>query len=334
MATFVAIRNKKQSRAAMLGTLRYILQEKKISRDGLLYASAQDCTPATSYLEMLTTKRSYGKTDGRQFFHFVQSFSDEDALTPGEVNRIGLEFAARQFPGYEVVVATHCDTGHLHNHFLVNSVNWQTGKKLHQSPETLQEHRRVNDEICLAHDLHVLKPEDKKQKKKRMKPGEYQAALRGESWKFKLIKAIEEALELSLTREDFIANMEYEGYSVCWTDSRKYVTYTTPEGRKCRDRSLHDDTYLKENLEKLFVYRQETGFIPGSQEPPQGWLSEITEVASDAVRLGRSLEQLDAAPLIPMTHTLTDSRQRQREKLKKLAQGHKLQSEQEQTQRF
>lgn len=332
MATFVAIRNKKQTRAAMLGTLRYILQEKKISRDGLLYASGQDCTAATSYLEMMTTKQSYGKTDGRQYFHFVQSFSDEDTLMPGEANQIGLEFAARQFPGYEVVVATHCDTGHLHNHFLVNSVSWQNGKKLHQTPESLREHRQVNDQICLAHDLHVLEPQEKRQKKKRMKPGEYQAALRGESWKFTLIKAIEEALELSLTREDFIANMEYEGYSVCWTDSHKYITYTTPEGRKCRDRSLHDDTYLKENLEKLFVYRQETGFIPGSQEPPQGWLCAITEVASDAVRLGRSLEQLDTPAQLPTAHAMTDSRQRQREKLKKLAQGHKLQSEQEQEQ--
>lgn len=334
MATFVAIRNKKQTRAAMLGTLRYILQEKKISRDGLFYASAQDCTVSTSYLEMLTTKQSYGKTDGRWYFHFVQSFSDEDALTPEEVNQIGMEFASRQFPGYEVVVATHCDTGHLHNHFLVNSVNWQSGKKLHQSPETLLEHRQANDQICLAHGLHVLEPQGKRQKKKRMKPGEYQVALRGESWKFELIKAIEEALELSLTRGDFIANMEYEGYSVCWTDSRKYVTYTTPEGRRCRDRSLHDDTYLKENLEKLFVYRQAIGFIPGTSEPPQGWLADLGEAASDAVRLGRSLEQLGAPPPSVTAQAMTDSRQRQREMLKKLAQGHKLQSEQEQTQTF
>lgn len=332
MATFVAIRNKKQTRAAMLGTLRYILQEKKICRDGLFYASAQDCTAATSYLEMLTTKQSYGKTDGRWYFHFVQSFSDEDALTPGEVNQIGLEFAAEQFPGYEVVVATHCDTGHLHNHFLVNSVSWQSGKKLHQSPETLREHRRVNDQICLAHGLQVLPPLGKRQRKKRMKPGEYQAAQRGESWKFTLIKAIEEALELSLTREDFIANMEYEGYSVSWSDSRKYVTYTTPEGRRCRDRSLHDDTYLKDNLEKLFAHRQATGFVPGTPEPPQGWLADLGDVAADAVRLGRSLEQLGAPPPPAAVQAPTDSKQRQREKLKKLALGHKLQSEQEQEQ--
>lgn len=332
MATFTAIRNKKQTKAAMLGTLRYILQEKKISRDGRLHAGAQDCTVATSYLEMMTTKQSHRKTDGRWYFHFVQSFAEEDALTPEEANQIGLEFAAKQFPGYEVVVATHCDTEHLHNHFLVNSVGWQSGKKLHQTPETLLEHRRVNDEICLAHGLQVLPLQKKLQRKKWMKPGEYRAAMRGESWKFTLIKAIEEALELSLTREDFIANMEYEGYSVSWSDSRKYITYTTPEGQKCRDRSLHDDTYLKDNLEKLFAYRQANGFIPGTPEPPQGWLTDAGVLASDAVRLGRSLEQLGAAPPHPATHAPTDSRQRQRERLKKLAQGHKLQSEQEQEQ--
>lgn len=339
MATFVAIRNKKQSKVAMLGTLKYILQEKKISRDGLLYASGLDCTVPTSYLEMVTTKQSYGKTDGRWYFHFVQSFPAEDSLTPEQANRIGMEFAARRFPGHEVVVATHCDTDHLHNHFLVNSVSWQSGKKLHQSPETLREHRQVNDEICLSYGLHVLQPQDKKQKKKRMKSGEYQAALRGESWKFQLIKAIEEALELSLTREDFITNMEYEGYSVCWTDSRKYITYTTPEGKKCRDRSLHDDTYLKENLENLFAHRQATGFIPGTPEPPQGWLSDLVpsealagEVFSDALTLGKDVAQMTDTSPAAMPYSHTDNKQQQREKLKKLAQGHKLQSEQEQEQ--
>ena len=66
---------------------------------------------------------SFKKTDGRQFYHFVQSFSEDDNLTPEEANTIGVEFAQKQFPDFEVLVATHIDTDHLHNHLVVNSVS-------------------------------------------------------------------------------------------------------------------------------------------------------------------------------------------------------------------
>ncbi len=150
---------------------------------------------------MMTTKKRFHKTDGRQFYHFVQSFPEEDDLTPQEANAIGLELAAREFPDFEVVVATHMDTGHLHNHLVVNSVNCVDGKKLHQNAADLQAHRNVNDEICLKYGLSVLEKAKRHDKKKRMKPSEYQAGLRGESWKLDLIHAINEALEYAFDRE-------------------------------------------------------------------------------------------------------------------------------------
>ena len=138
---------------------------------------------------------AYNERQGRQFYHFVQSFPEEDDLTPQEVNAIGLELASREFPDFEVVVATHLDTGHLHNHLVVNSVNCADGKKLHQNAADLQAHRNANDEICLKHGLSVLEKAKRHEKKKRMKPGEYQSGLRGESWKLDLIYVINEALE-------------------------------------------------------------------------------------------------------------------------------------------
>ena len=153
---------------------------------------------------MMTAKKRFRKTDGRQFYHFVQSVPEEDNLTPQEVNAIGLEFAAREFPDFEVVVATHLDTGHLHNHLVVNSVSCADGKKLHQNAADLQAHRDVNDEIRLKHGLSVLEKAKQHEKKKRMKPGEYQAGLRGESWKLDLIHVINEALEYADDRESFM----------------------------------------------------------------------------------------------------------------------------------
>ena len=321
MATFTAIKNKKQTAGVLGGVLKYVQQEKKTCAGGLRFITGHNCVPQSAYTEMMTTKQRFKKTDGRQFYHFVQSFAETDALTPQEANAIGLELAQRAFPGYEVVIATHVDTNHLHNHLVVNSVSCENGRKLHQNRDTLLAHRKLNDEICMAHGLQVLEEPERYPKKKRMKPGEYQAGLRNDSWKLDLIQAINEALEYATDRESFIANMEYEGYEVTWMDTRKHITFTCPNGRKCRDSSLHDETFLKENLEALFVYRQTVGFRPGSVEPDEGWMGEL---ANGFIQLGRSMERLDDLPPLPAPPTWTDSKQRRREALKKLAMGQKL----------
>ena len=208
MATFTAIRNKKQSTSVLRSVIEYVEQEKKTRWGDARLVLGHNCVPQSALTEMQMTKNRFRKTGGTQFYHFVQFFSADDDITPQEVNAIGLEFAQRQFPDFEVVVATHVDTGHLHNHMVVNSVSCVDGHKLHQSPNDLLTHRQVNDEICLAHGLHVLDECELRTKKKRMKPGEYQAGLRRDSWKLDLIQAINEALEYADDRESFIENME------------------------------------------------------------------------------------------------------------------------------
>ena len=306
MATFTAIQCKKQSASSMRGVIDYVEQEKKTRWGDAWLVTGNNCVPQSAFIEMQMTKERFRKTGGTQFYHFVQSFSAEDNVTPQEVNAIGLEFARKQFPDFEVVVATHVDTGHLHNHMVVNSVSHKDGHKLHQSYSDLLTHRKVNDEICLAHGLQVLDECDPRKKKKRMKPGEYQAGLHGDSWKLDLIQAINEALEYAITREDFIANMEIEGYEVSWSDTRKHITFTCPNGLKCRDSSLHDETFLKENLEALLLYRQATGFRPTTPEPDEGWMGEL------AIGWGQVLADLerDDEWQLPAPPTWTDSKQR------------------------
>lgn len=153
-----------------------------------------------------------------------------------------------------------------------------------------------------------------------MTPGEYHAGLREESWKLDLIYAINDALEYATDRDSFIENMELEGYQVIWTDTRKHVTFITPEGRRCRDSSLHDETFLKENLELLFAYRQATGFQPLSGEPDEGWLGQIF---SEAVQFGANLIQAMDIPADSI-HPWPESKQLRREALKRLAHGQRF----------
>ena len=177
MATFIAIKNAKQSRGSMAGAMGYVAKDEKTQWRGISLVAGHNCVPQSSYIEFLTTKKRFHKMEGRQFYHFVQSFAEEDRLSPQLANAIGVELAEKEFPDFEVLVATHIDTGHLHNHLIVNSVSCVDGKKLHQNTADLQHHRDINDKICLAHGLSVLPKSQKRSRKKRMAPGEYQAGL-------------------------------------------------------------------------------------------------------------------------------------------------------------
>ena len=237
--------------------MRYTQQDEKALWEGRHLVSGWNCTAQSALSEMQLTKERFRKTDGRQYYHFVQSFSEADGLTPQEAHAIGLKLAQREFPNFEVLVATHVDTDHLHNHLVVNSVSFQNGKKLHQSAADLQAHRLASDEICLAHGLEILPSPQKQVKQKRMGSREYRSAAKGESWKVRLMDTIDQCMKYAETKDEFISLMESEGYQVRWTDSRKNITYTTPNGMKCRDDRLHETKYTKEVMEHEFRIRAE-----------------------------------------------------------------------------
>lgn len=257
MATFTAIKNKAQSRGALGRALDYVKQKKKTLWEERQLVTGWNCVAQSAYDEMMTAKRRYGKTDGRMFYQFVQSFDPSEDVTPQEVHTIGLELAQKLFPEFEVVVATHVDADHLHNHLIVNSVSCETGRKLHQNAADLQRQRQVNDEVCMAHGLQVLEPPKKYVQDKVMRPGEYRSAVRGESWKFQLINTIDLCMRKSKTKAEFVRELERRGYQVRWETARKCITYTTPKGKKCRDNRLHEDKYRKEVMEREFRIRAE-----------------------------------------------------------------------------
>lgn len=257
MATFTAVKNRGGGRGALGGVLRYTQQDEKTLWEGQRLVSGWNCTAQSALSEMRLTKERYRKTDGRQYYHFVQSFAETDDLTPQEAHAIALELAQREFPSFEVLVATHIDTDHLHSHLIVNSVSFQDGRKLHQSAADLQAHRLANDELCAAHGLEILPPPEKQVRQKRMSSREYRSAAKGESWKFRLMDTIDQCMKYAETKDEFISLMESEGYQVRWTDSRKNITYTTPNGMKCRDDRLHEIKYTKEVMGREFQIRAE-----------------------------------------------------------------------------
>lgn len=230
--------------------------------------------------EFLATKTIYAKRDGVMFYHYVQSFAEDDDITPEEAHKIGLEFAEKAWPDYEVVVATHTDTHCLHNHFIINSVNSVTGEKYRTNYSHLRELRGISDEICLEHGLGVITP--KKEKKTSGGPDnkEYQSAKKGESWKFRLRSTIKRAMEKCGTKEAFIKYMSAAGYEVRWDDKHKNIKYICTKEKKykngkypeCNDDKLSDEKYLKGNMENEFEIRKkdEYGRAYGAESERRG----------------------------------------------------------------
>ena len=146
-----------QTTGCMGAVMRYTMQDKKTKCDGQRLVTGINCQPESVYADFMTTKRLYHKTDGVLFYHMVQSFPKGEAVDPVTAHAAALKLA-EYYEGYEVLVCTHIDREHIHSHFLINSVNFDTGKKLHIAKEQLQELRQCNNQVCMEFSLPVFQP--------------------------------------------------------------------------------------------------------------------------------------------------------------------------------
>ena len=251
---FVNYKRGTQSRAAMRGVMLYVIQEKKTTWEGEPLVGGINCQPQSVYDDFLNTKLLYHKDGGVMFYHMVQSFPKGEMIDPRQAHEAARRLA-EYFGGCEVLVCTHVDREHIHSHCVINSVNFETGKKLHMAKEQLQELMRRNDAICQEMGLPVF--EVTAQQARGMGGAEYHTALKGQSWKLRLMNTIDACMKYAADKDAFVSLMESEGYAVRWESGRKYITYTTPDGLKCRDNKLHEEKYCKEVMEHEFRIRAE-----------------------------------------------------------------------------
>ena len=251
---FVNYKRGTQSRAAMRGVMLYVMQEKKTAWEGGPLISGINCQPQSVYDVFLNTKLLYHKDSGVMFYHMVQSFPKGAAVDPRQAHEAARRLA-EYFEGCEVLICTHVDREHVHSHCVINSVNFDTGKKLHMAKEQLQELMRRNDMICQEMGLPVF--ESITQQARGMSGAEYHTALKGQSWKLRLMNTIDACMKYAVDKDAFVSLMASEGYAVHWESGRKYITYTTPDGLKCRDNKLHEEKYCKEVMEHEFRIRAE-----------------------------------------------------------------------------
>ena len=251
---FVNYKRGTQSRAAMRGVMLYVMQEKKTAWEGKPLVSGINCQPQSAYDDFLNTKLLYHKDGGVMFYHMVQSFPKGAAVDPQQAHEAARRLA-ENFDGCEVLVCTHVDREHVHSHCVISSVNFETGKKLHMAKEQIQELMLRNDMICQEMGLPVF--DAPTQQARGMSGAEYHTALKGQSWKLRLMNTIDECMKYAADKDAFVFLMASEGYAVRWESGRKYITYTTPDGLKCRNNKLHEEKYCKEAMEHEFRIRTE-----------------------------------------------------------------------------
>ncbi|MBZ8135526.1 relaxase/mobilization nuclease domain-containing protein, partial [Afifella sp. IM 167] len=118
--------------------------------------SGIDCPPEYAKAQFKATRELWGKTDGIQAHHIIQSFKPGE-VSPGQANEIGRELASVLAKGHEVAIYTHADKDHIHNHIVINAVSYEDGKKyqLH-GKEAIEKVREASDHLCLERGLSVV----------------------------------------------------------------------------------------------------------------------------------------------------------------------------------
>lgn len=237
------------SKGQLSRALNYIVNPEK-TKGGELVSGQNINVPNNAYDEMLLTREMAilsGKSEiknERFGYHFVQSFSPEDNLTPEQVHEIGLKtMKAYLGESAEFVIATHTDKEHLHNHIILNATNPKTLKKFHQSKNQLEELKEISDVISKEYGCKIIDRNLKNSHKK------YQVYLAKNSYRKEIKSKIKFLLSHANNWNDFKNKATTLGLIV--DDKGKYTTYQlsgTSQERKVRDRSLKNQAFMKEAI--------------------------------------------------------------------------------------
>ena len=196
--------------------------------------------------EFFETKDYFKKIGGRQYRHYIQSFSPNE-ISKDKVLEIAIKWAEKSFSGHEIFIAVHDDKEHLHSHFIVNTVNFETGEKLHEEARNLVFKKEINDEICKSYGIDNQKAIKRKGDVISYDTNKYQIIKKGADIT-RLVENIIKNMQIATSKENFIFNMKKDGYFTEWEENKKHIVFTADQnilkGKK--------DKFRLSNLEKTF----------------------------------------------------------------------------------
>ena len=227
--------------------LKYAVQDAKTEKQ--FYVTGINCYPETACKQMSKTKLQFQKTDGILAFHGYQSFAPGEA-TPETAHAIGVKMAQELWGNrFEVVVSTHLDKNHLHNHFVLNSVSFKDGKRYYDNKTTYSLMRQTSDRLCREYSLSVI---ENPQRGKSKHYAEWKAEQESKpTWRGLIREDVDKAIDESMTFTQFIANLRRQGYEV--KTGVKYMA-VRPNGKErfVRLKTLGDD-YTEETIKERIL---------------------------------------------------------------------------------
>lgn len=184
------------------------------------FVTGVNCNAATAFEEMFAVQKRFNKVNGNVAYHAYQSFKTGE-VTPEQCHKIGVQLAKDMWgTDYQVLVATHFNTGTYHNHFVINSVNMWTGKKFDCNKKAYYKFRNLSDKLCEKEQLTVIKNPSGKTPRSM-----YFAEKRGEPTKYNLMRnAIDYAISISVSQAQFRKALEKQGYVINLDPRLKYAT--------------------------------------------------------------------------------------------------------------
>ena len=254
MATVKSVKSAIKSPEYVIKSIKYILSpETKSGDEKCIQSSFFNCindSPDSLVMQFEATRIAFNKNDQILAHHYVQSFSPNEKITPELAHKIGEELAECVAPGFEIIVATHVDRDHIHNHFLINSVSLETGSKWLGNQTTLKNFRSESDRLCRQYGLSVI---DETTGLRGIDQATQKLAEQGKSWKVELCHALDEAVKLCNTKNEFIEFLQIKGFHILRYSDRHIVFQKNGEKKKIRADTLakqFGDVYTKEYLEK------------------------------------------------------------------------------------
>lgn len=204
--------------------------------------------------QFYVVRKAFKKDNKILSHHYVQSFSPNENITPELAHKIGVELAQKVAPGFQVIVSTHIDKDHIHNHFIINSVSMKTGMKWEGNKTTLEKIMKPeSDRICKSYGLTTI---ENKSGLHGIDQATQKLAEQGKSWKVELCMALDEATQICNSKKEFIEFMKRKNFLI--TRYEKDITFQkVGEKKKIRASRLarqFGDCYTKENLEKLMGF--------------------------------------------------------------------------------
>ena len=230
--------------------------ENNYKNEKVCYVSSINCSERNSYEDMLFTKEEYGKTNGILAFHGYQSFK-EGEVTSDIAHEIGVKFAEEMFKDFEVVVATHQNTNHIHNHFIVNSVSFKTGRKYNNNRTNLAKLRHISDSLCAEYGLSTL-DEDigyKNTYKNKVLSDDY----------YRIIKEdLDNVISYSVTLKQVFDRMRILGYKIY--SHNGIITIYKDNEDKVRTEKAFGKEYSKDSISKRLYLSRQIVFKPIPQK--------------------------------------------------------------------